>query len=299
MLPRPARTPLPALLLLPVLACAGAGAPAAVAPGTELAVVEGFSGPEAVRYDPEQDLYFVGNFNGAGGAADNNGFISRVRPDGTVDRLHFIAGGTNGVTLHAPRGMTIVGDTLWAADVGAVRGFHRRTGAPVATVDFSAIDTNFLNDITPGPDGSLYVTDTGKSRVHRIQGRTVTTVVEDTVLNRPNGITWDVHTGTAIVVPIGGKQTFFRLTPGSAGLQEIRTNMGGRYDGVEVLGRDSLLVSSQADSMVYLFVGGQARWSVRTLGAPADIGVDTRRSRVAVPFIARNQVQIFQVPGGR
>ena len=32
-----------------------------------MAVVTGFSGPEAVRYDPDQDVYFVANFNGDGG----------------------------------------------------------------------------------------------------------------------------------------------------------------------------------------------------------------------------------------
>ena len=30
--------------------------------------------------------------------------------------------------------------------------------------------------------------------------------------------------------------------------------------------------------------------------APADIGVDTKRNRVAVPFVARNLVEIWQLP---
>src|SRR5687767_14279616 len=86
--------------------------PSAAAAAPPLAVVDGFSGPEAVRYDPEQDVYFVANFNGPSGEADDNGFISRLRPDGTIETLRFIAGGANGVTLHAPRGMAISGDTL-------------------------------------------------------------------------------------------------------------------------------------------------------------------------------------------
>lgn len=291
------RTPLAALLALSAAGCATPGTQDPGSPSlAQAVVVDGFNGPEAVRYDPEADVYFVANWNGSGGAADNNGFISRMRPDGTIEQLRFIEGGANGVTLHAPRGMTIVGDTLWTADIGAVRGFHRRTGAPVATVDFSGVDTNFLNDITPGPSGVLYVTDTGKHRVYRIQGRTITTVLDDTVLNRPNGITWDRATGTAIVVPIGGKQVLFRWNPSGTRLEEIPTNAGGRYDGVELLGQERMLVSSQADSMVHVFVRGQSRGSVKTLGAPADIGVDTRRNRVAVPFIARNQVQILPIP---
>ena len=52
---------------------------------TPLATRDGFSGPEAVRYDADQDVYFVGNFNGSGSALDNNGFISRVRPNGKIE----------------------------------------------------------------------------------------------------------------------------------------------------------------------------------------------------------------------
>src|SRR6476660_1259815 len=92
-------------------------------------VRDGFVAPEAVRYDPDQDVYFVGNWGpGAASATDNTGYISRMKPDGQIETLKFIAGGTNHVVLHAPRGMYIVGDTLWVADADAVRGFNRRTG---------------------------------------------------------------------------------------------------------------------------------------------------------------------------
>ena len=56
----------------------------ATAEPARVALVEGFSGPESVRYDEEADVYFVGNFNGDAGALDNNGFISRMTPDGVV-----------------------------------------------------------------------------------------------------------------------------------------------------------------------------------------------------------------------
>src|SRR5882762_3186785 len=71
---------------------APAAAPAtAPAPGaTKLAVVEGFLTPESVLHDPVQDIYVVSNINGGPTTKDNNGFISRVRPDGAVENLKFI-----------------------------------------------------------------------------------------------------------------------------------------------------------------------------------------------------------------
>src|SRR4051812_8786922 len=86
-------------------------AAAASADSKPIVIVSGFNQPEAVRYDPDQDVYFVGNWgNGEADAKDNNGYISRVTPEGVVERPKFISGGTGGVTLNAPRGMYIVGD---------------------------------------------------------------------------------------------------------------------------------------------------------------------------------------------
>ena len=256
----------------------------------------GFTGPEAVRYDPDQDVYFVNSWGtGDPGAKDNNGFISRLTPDGTVERLRFIAGGTGGATLHSPRGMTIVGDTLWVVDPDAVRAFNRRTGAPLATVDFSRFKLGFLNDIAS--DGNaLYVTDTGTDHIYRIASGKITVALQDLALGKPNGITWDATGSRFIVVPYGGGSAIKAWTAGSKTLSEIGKSTGAKYDGVEILSGNRVLVASQADSSLHLFSGGTGRPIIRTGGAPADIGVDTKRNRVAVPFVDRNLVEIWQLP---
>jgi len=259
-------------------------------------VVEGFTQPEAVRYDPNQDVYFVGNWGtGEAGAKDNNGYISRMSPDGRIEQLRFIAGGPGRATLHAPRGMTIVGDTLWVVDADAVRGFNRRTGAPVATVDFSAFRLGFLNDITAGPD-ALYLTDTGTNLIYRIASGQVTVALDDAGLGGPNGITWDASGRRFIVVPYGGQSVIKAWVAGSKTLTDVGISGSSKFDGVEVLPGNRILVSSQADSGLYLFTGRSGKRIIHTGGAPADIAVDTRRNRAAVPFVARNLVEIWQLP---
>src|SRR5437870_5457872 len=126
-----------------------------------IAVVSGLASSEAVVFDPAHDVYFVSNMNGDAGVKDGNGFITRITADGVVDSLHFIQGGRNGVTLNAPMGSRIQGDTLWVLDVDALRGFDARTGAPIRTIDLAPAGAGFLNDLTAGPDGDFYITDTG------------------------------------------------------------------------------------------------------------------------------------------
>jgi hypothetical protein len=256
------------------------------------AAVEGFSGPEAVRDDPDQDVYFVANFNGAP-AGDANGFISRVGADGTVEEFQFMTG-TEEAPLHAPRGMFITGDTLWAADADGVHGFDRRSGAQLAFVDFTAQSPGFLNDIAVGPDGALYVTDTGASRLYRMLGEEISVVVDDTLLV-PNGVAFDEDGGRLVFAPWGGSQSIRAWAPGASSLEEFGTSPGGNFDGIEVVG-DRILIASQVDSTLHVLEDGRGRALIRVPGRPADIGVDTRRGRVAVPYIALNRVDIWALP---
>jgi sugar lactone lactonase YvrE len=259
-------------------------------------VRDGFVAPEAVRYDPDQDVYFVGNWGpGPASATDDNGYISRMKPDGQIETMKFIAGGVNGVVLHAPRGMYIVGDTLWVADADAVRGFDRKTGAKLANVDFSALDRGFLNDVAADATGTVYVTDTGKNKLYKVQGGP-TLVLADSALGAPNGITWDAANRRFIIVPFGGSHSLRAWVPGTTTLTDIATSTGAKWDGVEVLPGGHILASSQADSSIHVFDGATGHAIIHTQGGPADIAVDTKRMRVAVPVVALNHVEIYDLP---
>src|SRR3989475_8771125 len=91
---------------------------------TKVLTVAGFLTPESVLHDTAQDIYFVSNINGGPLAKDNNGFISRVRPDGAVENLKFIEGGHGGGTLKTPKGLALPGGTVWVSGNRNVRSFH-------------------------------------------------------------------------------------------------------------------------------------------------------------------------------
>lgn len=314
---RHSRGPAPAAVLLSLallVACAPAAdettvaadtaQPAAVTP-MRIASVEGFSTPESVVYDAEQDVYYVSNINGNPSAFDNNGFISRMRGDGTVDSLRFIMGGRSGVALNGPKGMAIVGDTLWVADIDAIRAFNKRTGAAVATIGLRG-RARFLNDVATGPDGTLYVSDTGiefdaaggmshpgPDQVLRVSGRTADAVVQGEQLSGPNGVTWDAANNRLLIVSFAANN-IMSWRPGEQTPTSVVSGPG-QFDGVEVLEDGRVLVSSWADSTVHVLEAGALRPLITGVPAPADIGVDTRRNRVAVPLFMGNRVELWEI----
>lgn len=292
-----------ALLAVALVACKGGERAAAP---SRVAAVGGFQVPESVKWDSAQDVYFVSNIRGVPSAKDNNGFISRVRPDGTIEDTAFVAGGKNGVTLDAPKGMALVGDTLWVTDINAVRGFNARTGAAILAVDLSASGAVFLNDVAVAPDGSLYVTDTGiriseggvehpgPDRIFRIApDRTVSVAAQGDTLARPNGITWDRANGRFIVVPFGGT-SLSSWKPGDAAPTPFATGPGS-FDGVEIVG-SAIWVSTWADSSVYRFEGGTGTKLITGVPSPADIGYDAKRNRLLIPVFQEGRIEIWQLP---
>jgi hypothetical protein len=84
--------------------------------------------------------------------------------------------------------------------------------------------------------------------------------------------------------------------PGTTTLTDVATSTGAKWDGVEVLSGGRILASSQADSSIHIFSGATGHAIIHTQGGPADIAVDTKRNRVAVPVVALNHVEIYDLP---
>jgi len=273
---------------------------------TKVATVVGFLTPESVLDDSAQDIYFVSNINGGPLAKDNNGFISRVRPDGAIEVLKFIEGGRAGVTLNAPKGLAELGDTLWVADIDRLRAFNARTGASIDSVRLDSLGAVFLNDIAIAPNGAIYVTDTGirfddvgnvlhpgPDRIFRVgPDRKVTVAVRGDTLGRPNGITLDAVGKRFIVVQYGGKAVM-AWKPGDRAPSVIARGVGG-FDGVEMVG-GKVVVSSWTDSSITRFDSTQGTKIISGVPSPADFGYDAKRNRLLIPILTGNRVEIWQL----
>jgi hypothetical protein len=294
-----------AVSLFPVCALAADAGAAPAAPKQEepkvvpqtpalLTWSEGLSTPESVLVDGE--LYLVSNINGAPLAKDNNGYIARLKPDGTVADAKWIEGGKKGVTLNAPKGMGIFKGVLYVADIDTVRLFDAKTGKPKGEVAISG--ASFLNDIAIDPKGKVYVSDSGLDAAFKSTGTDAVYVLEGKKakalakgeLSHPNGLLADaagVH-----VVAFGGPELYTLSKKGEK--EELTVLPKGGLDGIVAVGGGEVIVSSWDGSALYRGKQGGTFKEIATgLKAPADLGYDAKRKVVLVPRFMDNRVEAF------
>jgi sugar lactone lactonase YvrE len=292
-------------LLLAVLALAAcrqgerqAAADSTLVPGDSFTVADSFRTPESVLYDAVMDVYVVANINGSPADKDDNGFLSRVSPNGTVVELRWVDGASDGITLNAPKGMGIKGDTLFVADIDEVRLFDRTTGQPLGARPVRG--ASFLNDITIGPDGTVYVSDTGvrpdfspagTDAVYRFDAAGApVALARGRALGGPNGL-FAYDRGVLVVTYLSGEvyvlDSLGRRT-------DIQKPPAGGLDGVFMGPGGSVYATSWGDSTVHALLAGDEEWRplLRGMPTPADIGFDTRRGRILVPIFTGDRVEV-------
>jgi hypothetical protein len=272
-------------------------------------VIQNLYGPESVRYASDQDVYFVSVMNGPGSEKDNNGYIVQIAGANLGEAKLLVVGGKNGVTLDAPKGLAIHGDTLWTTDIDKLRAFDRHSGKPLGEIDLAPKGAVLLNDIAVGPDGTIYTTDTGiiMSQIGVIYvggdkifsigpNRSISVVAHGNVLGRPNGVTWDPTGKRWVVVSFDPFHSEMYALHPSDSTRIILAKGKGKFDGIEPLPNGTFLVSSWADSSVHQLGKGEDIQVVRNVPTPADIGLDTKRGRLAIPT-GGNRIEFWDLAG--
>lgn len=262
-----------------------------------------FAHPESVLYDSAGDRYLVSNINGNPTDVDGNGYISELLPDGTIKTPKLIAGGEKGVKLDGPKGLAIVGKELWVSDISFVRKFDLKTLAPKGEIALP--DATFANDIAVAADGKVYVSDSSvKVTAKGFEGNggdqvlvidksgKAKALAKSKDFAAPNGLAFGPK---GLLVNTLTSNEVFGIGPKGEKLDIIKLP-GGMLDGLLVVG-DSLIVSSWAASAVYKGKLGGSSFEpiIQNVKGPADIGWDSKRSRVLVPRFLDDLVEAYDV----
>ena len=283
------------------LATAAGALAAACAPSAP----PGFDGPWSALHDAAADVYLVSSVNGLPLAKDGNGYVSRVRPDGAMER-HWLRGGADGVTLHAPKGMAIHAGVLHVADIDVVRRFDASSGAPRGETAIPG--AAFLDDVAVGPDGSVYVSDrgvgeapgsaTGTDAIWRIApDGALSALAKGEALGQPSALVARPQglyvvgclRGDFAQIDYRGVRTELATAPTAqlVGLARVEDAAGAGW-----------IAASQAGQCLYRF---DAKGGVQRLpGAPivaGDIALDAARGRMLVPVFAADRLQVLPLAG--
>jgi hypothetical protein len=261
------------------------------------AQVMGLQTPQSFLADPSGHAYFISNINGEPNARDNNGFITKLDAEGTISKMKFISGGQDAVELHAPKGMALVDQILYVADLDTIRGFDKTTGKPVVSILMppasggSPRHTISLVDVAAASQALLYATDGAGNSVYRIdltKQAAVSVLIHDDRLAGPSGIAVHPKSGHLIVVS-WDKGKILDISP-EGNLTELASNgfFSHRFENLSGVDFDrwgNMYVSDFTRGKIWR-MSPDKRFQViaEYLPSPADISIDRANNLILVPY---------------
>ncbi len=259
-------------------------------------LTEGVQSPESVYFDEDSGSLFISQI-GDGGATgkDQDGYISRVTPDGEVVSLKWITG------LDAPKGLRSHEGRLWVSDIDCLVEIDIAEGKIVSRTDVPG--ATFLNDVVCDSDGTVYVSETMECKIYRLRDGKVEVFAEGEELEYPNGL---LIAGDKLVVAAWGKpnEDFSTEVPGRLFTLDLKTKEKslitaepfGNLDGLEAVREGRYLVSDWFAGKVY-FVGkdGRSRLLLELPKGAADIGIVPSKRLLIVPQMMENKVTAYEM----
>lgn len=255
-----------------------------------------FKNPESVVFDEVRNVLYVSNVAGDARDRDGYGFISRMTPDGQVTDLEWVTG------LNGPKGMAIVNDKLYVADIDELLQIDLST----ATVShrYPASGARFLNDVTADAIGTVYVSDMFTNRIHRLYNGVFEVWMEGSQLENPNGLlaaegklyvgTWGaIRDGFNTDVPGHIKV----ISPADKSISDFGSDKAiGNMDGIELLADGSILATDWVAGGLMIIDSSGAVYSLLDLNqGSADIEYIPAASMVIVPMMTDGTVTAYQL----
>ena len=236
--------------------------------------------PESVLPDGKGGLY-VALIDGAGWDADGKGGIGRLGVDGKNYNGTWISG------LSAPKGMAVVGNRLYVADITEVAVIDIQNAKIEKKI---AVDSaKALNDIAITDKGVIYVSDSKTGKIWRIE-KDVPTLYLDTMrgVNGLKVIGDDLY--------IGSGKLFLKADKNKQITKIAEVPQG--IDGIEPVGNGDFLLTAWGGYIWYVSANGTVETLLETHQQKkntADLGYDAAKKILYVPTFNAKTVVAYSL----
>lgn len=256
---------------------------------------EGLDGPESAVLDADEGVLYVSNVNGEAGAADGNGYISKLSLKGEILDQEWATG------LDAPKGLALHDGKLYVSDIDKLVVIDTATGEILASHE--APGATFLNDVSAHEDGRVFVSDMMQNQIWKLEGDQFELWLEDEALGNPNGV---LAEGDRLLLATWGKpkEDFSTDVPGHLkaidyATKEI-TDVGdepvGNLDGIEADGQGGYLVTDWLSGGLYKFdAEGKAEMIMDLNQGSADHEYVESENLVVIPMMMDGTVAAYKV----
>jgi DNA-binding beta-propeller fold protein YncE len=254
--------------------------------------------PAGFIVDPASGAYFIANENGGPSDRDNNGFITKLDENGKIVKLKFIAGGV-GVTLHAPKGLAVLGTTLYVSDIDKVRRFDIHTGRSLGEIDLSAFKVDFLTGLATDGAGVLYIADTGANTIYKVDTGHLsrpTVLVKDAALEGPHGLAVNPSTGALVAVSWNKGKILEIAKDGAVKVLFANSFFNARFGnlaGVDFDAFGNMYVSDFSQGKV---VRIDSDFRIQTIAefltTPASVAIDRKNHLIMISYLSGNAAEL-------
>jgi hypothetical protein len=242
--------------------------------------------PESVLIDRERNVLYVSNVNLNPWEKDGNGFISKMDMQGNITELKWIEG------LNAPKGMGILENSLFIADIDVLVEANIETGEIMNKLEFEGEPQ--LNDITVGEDGVVYVSGSGSQKIYAVKNGDVNVYLQGEEGERFNGLYWEKD---RMLLITSASSQFKEINHDSKEVEIIAENMG-HGDAIAPVGDGGYLCTSWAGKIFYVSAGGETTTLLDTETLEenaADLDFSIENQILYVPTFFKNQVKAYQL----
>lgn len=242
--------------------------------------------PESVIFDRNNNVLYVSNINNPATGKDGNGSIGRISVTGEIQNVEWVVGG-----MDSPKGLGLSKGLLYVADLTKVVVIDTRTGKVVRNIEVA--DAGMLNDITVDGQGVVYISDSDKKRVYKINKNKAEVWLEKDFFGKLNGLLAYKDKFYMVDMTAG---IFYEVDKNTKALRKIADGLMGA-DGIIPLGKD-FLISNWNGEINHVSESGQVTKLLDTKAAKvnaADIEYIPAKKLLLVPTFFANKLVAYEV----